>query len=254
MEASPYLSQKRLRPDTNGNPLPTEININPPPTDIDDSRPLADINNDQPDPQFQTWLQGGSYSAEYFDSDSQTWEDIKADILTRRFDAVEMPQLGIERKKSVAELRRELLKVNIVAPSETIDDKNVVYRSPGYALNLELKKKSYMFESPKGITEDDELFCQMLLTTVQTIPQDTLFRDDLFEITCRNIKQRNEARVVENISLLIVPSAETLATYDATELKNLVFNVNERWGESVPITETRPQLDRSVGFGASAFT
>lgn len=254
VEASQYLPQKSLRPDTNGNQPPTEININPPPTNINGGRPLADTNGDQLNPLFGTWLQGGSYPAEYFDSGSQTWEDIKADTLARRLDAEEMAQPLVGKKKSAADIRRQMLEDNIVAPTETIDDKSVVYKSPGYALELELKGESYLFESPEGITENDELLCQRLLNTVQSVPQDTLFRDDLFNETCRKIQSRNEARVAEDISPLIAPSAETLATYGATGLKDLVFNVNERWGESVPITETRPQPDRCVGFGASAFT
>ena len=44
------------------------------------------------------------------------------------------------------------------------------------------------------------------------MPKDSLFRDDLFEKTCRKI----EARVIQDIARLIVPSAETLATYGAT--------------------------------------
>lgn len=224
-----------------------------PPTDINGSRPLTDTNGDQPNPQFETWLQGGSYPAEYFDSGSQTWEDIKADTSARRLDAEKTAQPLIGKKKSAADLRRQALEANIIAPTETIDDKSAVYRSPGYAQDLELKGESYLFESPEGITEEDERLCQRLLTTVQTVPQDTLFRDDLFNVTCRKIK-RNDARVVEDVSPLIAPSPETLATYGATELKDLVFNVNERWGESVFITETRPQPDRCVGFGASAFT
>lgn len=254
VEASQYLPQKRLRPDTNGNPPPTETNINPPATNINGSRPLADTNGNQLNPQFETWLRGGSYPAEYFDSGSQTWEDIKADTSARRLDVAEMTQPFLEKKKSATDLRREALKANIVAPTETIDDKSVVYRSPGYAQDLELKGESYLFESSEGITEDDELLCQRLLNTVQTIPQDTLFRDDLFNVTCRKIKQRNQARMIEDVSPLIVPSTETLATYGATELKDLVFSVNERWDASVSITETRPQPDRCVGFGASAFT
>lgn len=243
-----------MRLDTNDNPPSTEININPPPTNINGSRPLADINGNQLNPQFGTWLQGGSYPAEYFDSGSQTWEDIKANTSARRLDAEKMAQPLVGKKKSAADLRRQALEANIVAPTETIDDKSVVYRSPGYAQDLELKGESYLFESPEGITEDDELLCQRLLNAVQTVPHDTLFRDDLFNVTCRKIQERNEARVVEDVSPLIAPSAETLATYGATELKDLVFNVNERWGESVSITETRPQPDRCVGFGASAFT
>lgn len=254
MEAFQYLPQKRLRTCTISNPPPTEFNGNPPQADINGSRPLADTNGEQPNSQFETWLQGGSYPAEYFDAGSQTWEDIKADTSARRFDAIEMPQPILGKKKSLADLRREAIEANIVAPTETIDDKSVVYRSPGYAQELELKGESYMFESPEGITEDDELLCQRLLIMEQTAPQDTLFRDDLFKLTCRKIQGRNEARVVEDVSPLIAPSAETLATYGATELKDLVFNVDERWGQSVPITETRPQPDRCAGFGASAFT
>ena len=138
-----------------------------------------------------------------------------------------MPQPFIGKKKSAADLRRKALEANIVAPSETIDDKSVVYRSPGYTQDLELNREGYLFESSKGITEDDELLCQRLLTTVQTVPQNTLFRDDLFNVTCRKIQERNEARVVEDVSPLIASSAETLATYGATGLKDLGFNVNE---------------------------
>lgn len=254
MEASQYLPQKRLRRDTNGHPPPTDVNINPPPIDINGSRPLTDTNGDQPNPRFEIWLQGGSYPAEYFDSGSQTWEDIKADTSARRLDAVKIPQHITGRKKTAAALRREALEAGFVAPTETIDDKSAVYRSPGYELELEIKGESYMFDSPEGITEDDELLCQRLLTTIQLVPQDTLFRDDLYAETCRKVHERNKARVVEDISPLLCPSAETLATYGAAELKDLVFNVNERWGESLPIIETRPQPDRCVGFGASAFT
>ncbi len=192
MEASQYLPQKSLRPDTNGNPPLTEININPPPTNINGGRPLADTNGDQLNPLFGTWLQGGSYPAEYFDSGSQTWEDIKADTSARSLDAENMAQPLVGKKKSAADLRRQALEAGIVAPTETIDDKSVVYKSPGYALDLELKGESFLFESPEGITKNDELLCQRLLNTVQSVPQNTLFRDDLFNVTCRKIQARNE--------------------------------------------------------------
>ena len=72
--------------------------------------------------------------------------------------------------------------------------------------------------------------------------------------TCRKLRNRNEARIVEDISPLIAPSPETLARYGVTELSHLIFNTNERWGESIPITDTRPHPDRCVGFSESAFT
>lgn len=106
VEASQYLPQKRLRPDTTGNPPPTEINVNPPPTNINGSRPLADTNGDQLNPLFGAWLQGGSYPAAYFDPGIQTWEDIKADTSARRFDAEKMVRPLIGKNKSAADLCR----------------------------------------------------------------------------------------------------------------------------------------------------
>lgn len=81
-----------------------------------------------------------------------------------------------------------------------------------------------------------------------------MFRDDLFKKTCRKIEDRNEARVIQDIARLIVPSAETLATYGATHLDHLIEGVNERWMASIPVEGPKPQPDYSVGFRRSAFT
>ena len=159
----------------------------------------------------------------------------------------------LARKKSAASLRRQVLEASTVAPTEKTEDKSLPYRSPGYVNEL-ADQGSHLRESPEGLTNDSKLLCQKLLTAVQAVPQDSLFRDDLFEETCNKVQYRNEARVVEDISPLIAPSPETLKTYGAIELEHLVFNTNERWGESIPITKTRPQPDRCVGFDRSAFT
>jgi hypothetical protein len=68
------------------------------------------------------------------------------------------------------------------------------------------------------------------------------------------MQDRNEARVVQDITRLIVPSAETLATYGATHLDHLIESVNEGWNCAEPFYGPRPQPDYSVGFGRSAFT
>jgi hypothetical protein len=65
---------------------------------------------------------------------------------------------------------------------------------------------------------------------------------------------RNDTRVIRDISLLIVPSAETLATYGARELDVLIESMNEGWNNSIPLTGTRPQPDYSVGFKREAFS
>ena len=81
-----------------------------------------------------------------------------------------------------------------------------------------------------------------------------MFRDDLFEATCRKIQDRNEARIIQDIARLIVPSAETLATYGATNLNHLTEGVDEGWIGNMPVEGPRPQPDYSVGFRRSAFT
>jgi hypothetical protein len=60
--------------------------------------------------------------------------------------------------------------------------------------------------------------------------------------------------IIRDIGLLIVPSAQTLATYGAKHLKLLAEGVNEGWNNAIPVYGPRPQPDYSVGFGRSAFT
>ncbi|EHK22625.1 uncharacterized protein TRIVIDRAFT_60530 [Trichoderma virens Gv29-8] len=56
--------------------------------------------------------------------------------------------------------------------------------------------------------------------------------------TCQKIRNRNEARVLQDISRLIVPSAESLTTYGAEHLEILSESVNEGWNNSIPLTGT----------------
>ena len=111
-----------------------------------------------------------------------------------------------------------------------------------------------MDESDLRITDTSRIWCKKLLDAEQTLPTDSLFRDDIFETTCRNVQHRNEARVIQDISRLIVPSAETLATYGATNLNHLIESVNEGWIGGIPVEGPQPQPDYSVGFRRSAFS
>ena len=111
-----------------------------------------------------------------------------------------------------------------------------------------------MYESDLGITKGSKDLYQRLLELEQSVPKDSLFREDLFKKTCRKIENRNEARVIQDIARLIVPSVETLATYGATHLDYLIEGVNERWIGNIAVEGPRPQPDYSVGFRRSAFT
>jgi len=169
---------------------------------------------------------------------------------------------GILRRKQPAPVSVGLASVtpSSVGPSFTTPSdqkprevKSTPYQDPRYDLLL-FTKGSCMDKSELDITQKSKKSCSNLLDAKQTVPKDSLFRDDLFERTCQNIQGRNETRVIRDISLLIVPSAEILKTYGAKNLKILVESTNEGWNNSIPLTLTRPQPDFSVGFKRQAFT
>ena len=131
--------------------------------------------------------------------------------------------------------------------------KSAPYQDPRYELLLSTKG-SFLKKSDLDITQESKKSYLNLLEARQTVPKDSLFRKDLFERTCQKIQGRNETRIIRDISLLIVPSAETLTTYGAEHLKILIESTNEGWINSIPLTGTRPQPDFSVGFRREAFT
>ncbi|KAL7903006.1 hypothetical protein HDV63DRAFT_362827 [Trichoderma sp. SZMC 28014] len=147
-----------------------------------------------------------------------------------------------------------------VAPSSTTPSdqkprevKSAPYQDVSYETLL-ATKGSFMSKPPVTITQTSEENCLHLLDARQTIPSDSLFCDELFEETCEMIRNKNEARIIRDISQLIVPSPEVLAVRGAKSLKILAESVNEGWNNSIPLTGTRPQPDFSVGFKREAFT
>lgn len=109
-------------------------------------------------------------------------------------------------------------------------------------------KGIYMKEDEKGPEEESKELCRKLLEEDQDVPLVSRFSDEVFKSTCQRIDGRNEAKVIQNITRLIVPSAEELADFGAEHLECLVEAVNAGWNNSVPVTKPRPQPDYSVGF------
>ena len=172
------------------------------------------------------------------------------------------PAVGylLARKKSNGSLRRkrsdsELAEQSSNTPSDqkSREAKSAPYRDARYETLL-ATKGSFMGKNPLGISDASKDTCRNLLETQQSVPGDTMFRDDLFEETCEALRNRNEARVIRDISLLIVPSAESLAIRGDRHLRCLIESVNEGWNNSIPVTPTRPQPDYAVGFRREAFT
>ncbi|OJD18200.1 hypothetical protein AJ78_01758 [Emergomyces pasteurianus Ep9510] len=167
--------------------------------------------------------------------------------------------LILARKKSTSSLRRKQSESSSLASSTTPSDQkpkeaeSAQYKNPRYKILLETKG-SFMRKSELRTTDASKRLCSTLLETEQSIPIDSLFRDDLFDKLCEMIQDRNETRVIQDISQLVVPSAELLATYSVTKLICLIESVNEDWKNSILVTGPRPQPDYSVGFRRSAFT
>lgn len=165
----------------------------------------------------------------------------------------------LARKKSSASLRRKRSEPSLITQSSATpsdqrprEEKSAPYRHARYELQLR-ERGIFMDKHGKDITDKSKRLCQKLLETPQTHPQDSLFKDELFEETCDKIRNRNESRVIRDIATLIVPSAENLASRGAKHLRILTETVNEGWNNSVPLLGPRPQPDYSVGFKRESF-
>ncbi|KAK3366610.1 hypothetical protein B0T24DRAFT_722625 [Lasiosphaeria ovina] len=102
------------------------------------------------------------------------------------------------------------------------EEKSDAYRDPRYVTLLKIRG-SYMTKAPSGLAASSQAICRSLLEKTQPVPADTLFRHDIFEATCEKIHDQSEARVIQDISRLIVPSAESLATFGAKHLDKRHF-------------------------------
>lgn len=67
------------------------------------------------------------------------------------------------------------------------------------------------------------------------MPKGSLFNDNLFKSTCKDIANRNEARVTQDIGRLIVPAPEELFRRRAIYLKYLIETVDKGWIKSIPL-------------------
>lgn len=154
--------------------------------------------------------------------------------MDRRLLAQKKSSSNLSRKRSNSAISR--------TPSDQRprEEKSAPYRNQRYETLLEVEG-SYMTKAPVGLASASQDLCRSFLEDkTSAIPNETLFRDGVFERTCQNIRSRNEARVIQDISRLIVPSAESLAACGATHLDILVESVNEGWNNLRPLTSTRP--------------
>ncbi|KAF6834862.1 hypothetical protein CMUS01_06016 [Colletotrichum musicola] len=163
------------------------------------------------------------------------------------------PDMELILKRKRSQFQSDSATYTTASDQRPREQKSAPYRDARFEALLETKG-SFMQESPLGITDTSKTLCVTLLEQHQAYPEHTLFRDDIFDSTCQNIRTRNEDRVIQDIARLIVPSAESLPKFSARNTNILIESVNEGWNNSIPLTKTRHQPDYSVGFKRAAFT
>uniref|UniRef100_L7IRE3 DUF7924 domain-containing protein n=1 Tax=Pyricularia oryzae (strain P131) TaxID=1143193 RepID=L7IRE3_PYRO1 len=124
------------------------------------------------------------------------------------------------------------------------EEKSAPYGNARYSRLLQTKG-SYMKKSELDITDASKAFVRTLLEREQNLPTGTYCNDDIFADICQILEDINEARVIQNISRLIVPSAELLGLRNKS-YKHLIESVNAGWNNLMPLIGTRPQPDYSL--------
>jgi hypothetical protein len=213
---------------------------------------------------LQSWVLNERWPPQYFEPDDKTQKELlEHDSWAEEVMAYPPPPLvkyveinGFRYPLPVPKLpsiRRKQSDASLSGSSgQNRDSKSVQYRDPRYEALLEAKGSFLddFGEPPVSVTDPG----QHLLDAEQVVPQSSLFRDETFDRLCREVRDRNEAMIVQDVSRLLVPSAKNLAICGDSHLDVLMENVNEAWTESIPFEGPRPQPDYSVGFKRSAFT
>ena len=237
-------------------PPPKRPRTLPPSCAVEDtSNQKAKSNIDKKTQPITHWIREGSWPKEYFEQDNQTKEGLERYTCLEDFLVKQMMADILAKKKSSSSLRRKDSEPSLATPSDQQprETKSSRYMTASYETTL-ATKGSYMGLPPVKITDTSKTLYRSLLNAEQAVPQETLFRDDLFEKTCNSVRGRNEAMVVRHISPLICPSLLTLRINDVKDLDFLTESVNEGWNSAIAVIYSRPQPDYSVGFARSAFT
>lgn len=182
---------------------------------------------------IQRWIEEGRWSGGNFKQDSSMTH-------------------SLIRKRSTPSLSKHESDISGVSLRE---GKNPAVKSRRYE-QLLISAGICMDDDDKVTTTGEcKALRQTLLIADQTVPYDSLFNDNLFKRVCQRVRNKNEARVIRDLSPLLVPSAEILFLRGATTLEHLMETVDKSWLKSIPLVKgPRPQPDFAVGLKSSAFT
>ncbi|KAF2158736.1 hypothetical protein M409DRAFT_61395 [Zasmidium cellare ATCC 36951] len=103
-----------------------------------------------------------------------------------------------------------------------------------------------------AITEECQKLCEKLLQAEYAMPADAPYRQDRLAKVLRRF--RNEARVVRDVTPIVVPSPELLHIDGHAELDDVCEAMNAEWTQSDTLCGPRPKPDFVTGLSAAAFT
>ncbi|KAF2863306.1 hypothetical protein K470DRAFT_289097 [Piedraia hortae CBS 480.64] len=114
---------------------------------------------------------------------------------------------------------------------------------------------SPIMEHVLDIDQPSARLCQNLNSTPVDLPSVSLFDNRFYKMTLHKLVDANEMRVFRDITQLLVPSAESLATFALEqEYEFLKESTNQGWDRCRKLTNIRPQPDYAVGFKKTALT
>ncbi len=125
---------------------------------------------------------------------------------------------SLTRKRSTPFLSKHESNISGVSLRE---GKNPAVKSRRYE-QLLISAGIYMDDDDKVVsTKECKALCQTLLNADQTVPQDSLFNDDLFKRVCQRIRNKNEARIIRDLKPLHETSKGWISTIRAQTSFNL---------------------------------
>ena len=220
------------------------------------------------------WRQTGTWPKKYFEADEKTRAFFTRDLDEEPWplDLIGMscidPGAGLEGAGLIRALLARPRSNNALRPVQSAsgsglstpsdqrprEQKSAAYQSARYETLL-ATKGSHMRKERQGPIEESRTLCRILLEEEQPVPKESLFDKEIFEDTCEDIRNRNEAKVIRDIAPLIVPSPRSSIPGRPKSFDSrLVETVNEGWNNSIPFQGPRPQPDYAVGFDRSAFS
>ena len=111
-----------------------------------------------------------------------------------------------------------------------------------------------MHDCQTSISNESKKLCVTLLEGKNEIPENILFQGESFWTLLGKVRDRNESRVIRDITPYIVPSVELLFIRGVLGFEHLTEELSAEWIKCIPLAGPRPKPDLAVGFSSSVFT